>query len=146
LINQVALFILGLCWQNSVNKVKRKAMFAVICFVFNFFFSKFLLQSRVANAGGCTSLVHQVIRLSGMAMNLSSVNLHPPSHPGQPEQSTSTHDSMNQALIWQKQQILNCLENLSLALASVLIYPSTHERMIGWFCYLFVIFSCFLMK
>ena len=34
-------------------------------------------------------------------------------------------------LINQKEEILLCIENLSLALASILLYPSTHERMIG---------------
>jgi hypothetical protein len=39
--------------------------------------------------------------------------------------------STTNVLIQHKNELLSCIENLSLALASVLLYPSTHERMIA---------------
>jgi hypothetical protein len=39
--------------------------------------------------------------------------------------------STTNALLQHKNELITCIENLSLALASVLLYPSTHERMIA---------------
>lgn len=60
------------------------------------------------------ALVRQIVRLSSIVMSI------------QP-QPDPTNDPQR---FEQWQEILVCIENLSVALASVLLYPSTHERII----------------
>ena len=51
-----------------------------------------------------------------------------PTNQNNPNPSLSPEDM---DLLQKKQEILVCIDNLSVALASILIYPQTHERMIG---------------
>jgi hypothetical protein len=63
----------------------------------------------------------QIIRLSSMAMGI----------PNNPAPGVSPEDHLQQLAY--KQSILTCIENLCLALSSLLLYGANHERMIGRF-------------
>jgi len=113
LLTECGNFIIALTWKNSVNK------------------------SRVANRGGCPVLVKRIVELAQRytALEKKQKQGQPlPSPYKPPLQSTKSNSNMNSNNVDTNDNpdsLLICIERLCLALSSVLLYPTNHERMIA---------------